>query len=513
MLLLVATSAGCGESSEQSPDMAVTEAPDMTAADDLAAVQDDSGVGNDLGSAHDLARPFPDFAGIDCGGDYDVHEGDRAAPTCMFGAGDNTISSVGPCIPHGTDLAGKIDHIVVVMQENRSFDHYFSHLPQYGVTDVNVASDTASNPQGVFNATTGLCMPTAGSLSRYHETRYCIFDTEHDWMPTHAQYNNGAMDGFLCTNNDTTGAGGQRALGYYTDVDIPYYYWLAKNFSISDTYFSSLLGPTYPNRYFLYSATAFGRTQSANTPSEAPPEPQGQTQNIFFELDQGAHTWKIYKDGAVSFGTLYGAAYAGVPFQNFALDVQANTLPDVSFIDPDWTGTPAGHMGNDEHPPSNMQVGEQYVAGIISTLTSNPTVWQKSALFFTYDEHGGYYDHVPPPPACKPDATDPTDPYPILYHYDRYGVRVPLIVVSPYAKKGYVSHKVMDHTSILRFIENRFNLPAMTKRDANAWPMLDLFDFANPPFMNFPTGAPSTTPSVTGQTYCTANPNGGTGGP
>jgi phospholipase C len=134
---------------------------------------------------------------------------------------------------------------------------------------------------------------------------------------------------------------------------------------------------------------------------------------------------------------------------------------------------------------------------------SNPTVWKKTVLFITYDEHGGLYDHVPPPPACEPDGEVTPD-----YKFDRFGIRVPTMVISPFAKASYVSHLVADHTSITRFIENRFDLPAMTRRDANAWPLLDMFDFEKPPFVTPPTGAPSAEPSVAGLDWCAKNPPG-----
>ena len=144
----------------------------------------------------------------------------------------------------------------------------------------------------------------------------------------------------------------------------------------------------------------------------------------------------------------------------------------------------------DEHPPANIQQGEQFAASVTEAVLTSPD-WPHTALFITYDEHGGFYDHVPPPAACAPDAIspmlDPSDPssdFPA--QFDRYGFRVPLLVVSPYVKPGFVSHVIYDHTSILRFIETRYDLPALTNRDANAAPLLDLFDFSRPALLNPP---------------------------
>jgi phospholipase C len=169
-----------------------------------------------------------------------------------------------------------------------------------------------------------------------------------------------------------------------------------------------------------------------------------------------------------------------VTIDEYFADAAAGTLPDVSFVDPSFMGDV--NTQSDEHPPANAQVGQAFVAGVIDALMESP-LWPSSALFLTYDEHGGFYDHVPPPPACPPD-----DIAPLLLEgdtpadFDRYGFRVPLVVVSPFAKKRFVSHVVHDHTSILRFIETRFDLPALTRRDANADPMLEFFDFTTPPF-------------------------------
>src|SRR5688500_11066386 len=139
----------------------------------------------------------------------------------------------------------------------------------------------------------------------------------------------------------------------------------------------------------------------------------------------------------------------------FAADVAADTLPHLAIIDPNFTGSGQ----NDEHPPTHPQLGQELVASMLGTLMSNPAVWRKRLFILFYDEHGGFYDHVPPPPACEPDNHVPPD-----WRFDRLGVRTPVIIVSPFAKRAYVSHTVTDITSITRFIQNRFDLPAMTAR-------------------------------------------------
>ncbi len=182
--------------------------------------------------------------------------------------------------------------------------------------------------------------------------------------------------------------------------------------------------------------------------------------------------------------------------------IAAGTLPQVSFIDGQLGEE--GPAGDDEHPPGDIEIGQKFVADILIALMKSPD-WGHVAFFLNYDENGGFYDHVPPPNACAPDATPAVlngsndQKYP--GGFDRYGFRVPLLVVSPYAKKGYVSHNIYDHTSVTRFIETKFRLPALTGRDANADPLMDFFDFQNPPNMTPPT---LTEPAVdpTEASYC-----------
>jgi phospholipase C len=166
-------------------------------------------------------------------------------------------------------------------------------------------------------------------------------------------------------------------------------------------------------------------------------------------------------------------------------DLANDALPSVAFVDPTLTEDP--QTASDEHPPSNVQVGQAFVADVINGLMASPA-WQTSAFFLAYDEHGGYYDHVVPPAAPIPDAIPPIlQPGDTPGAFDQYGVRVPAVVVSPYSKPHFVSHVVHDHTSILRFIEYRFGMPALTNRDANADPMLEFFDFNTATFATPPS--------------------------
>jgi len=241
-----------------------------------------------------------------------------------------------------------------------------------------------------------------------------------------------------------------------------------------------VLGPTYPNRFFLVAGTSFGRISN-----ESPSNKSEYGPSVFDLLENAGVSWKIYYND-IPFGGFFAGARAHpekfVLIDQFYADAEAGALPEVAFVDPAFFGSEQ----SDEHPPANVQFGQAFVAGVVNALFASPN-WPSTALFVTYDEHGGYYDHMVPPAACVPDATPPRlTPTSVPASFDRLGIRVPMVVVSPYSKPHYVSHRTHDHTSILRFIETRFDLPALTARDANADPPLEFFDFHTPAFLNPP---------------------------
>jgi phospholipase C len=394
-----------------------------------------------------LAAGFNAFA-IDCS----QKAGSLPYPAKSKGANDSQIP---------------IDHIIVIMQENHSFDAYFGRLnqPQYygsaidGVTDDMYNLDKSGNP-----------------VHAYHETNLCIADVDHTWNAMHVSWDNGKNDGFVSYN-------GERTMAYYDQTDIPYYYELANQFAVADRYFCSLLSQTYPNRFFLLTGTAFGHVYNDS-------EVGGFKQRTIFDnLTENNVSWGYYTDSP-GYLQLFGPMWEKnkkkmFTYADFKKHLDDNTLPQVVFIDAEFDTV-------DEHPDADVQIGQQWVAQTIRDLM-NSSSWKNSALFLTYDENGGFYDHVPPPEACLPDDIPPIfSPELIPGTYDRLGFRVPFVLVSPYAKRHYVSHVTYDHTSILKFIETKFNLPALTNRDANADSMLDLFDFENPNFSipNLPSGDP-----------------------
>jgi phospholipase C len=458
----------------------------------------------------------------------------RAA--CSFQRGDKPSKT----LPGATVPAGTVDKIVVLMQENRSFDHYFGQLNAY------VAKKLAANPELRSNyagwhvdgaQAAGQDDGKGGRLSGKHAPELCHADTNHEWYGAHEEYAGGKLDGFFLANDHKSELGlgddltsGQRALDWYDDRDLPFYYDVATTFGIGDRYFSSLLGPTFPNRDFLYSATSRGITynwsglearDSAHVPFRQPYDDDDEKSErlIFDRLQKAGISWDIYTDGHVSadlpgpFPKISPAVTLKVgvstaigdgvgphghwgwhtifkfhSMDEFYSDAKNGNLPHVAFVDPNLTG--GSSQSNDEHPPSNIQLGEDYVRRVSTALMQGKD-WNHTALFVTWDENGGIYDHVTPPKACAPDNTKPT------YHtsediaysrqhpgdgFDQYGFRVPVLVISPWVKAHHVSHVTYDHTSILRFIETRFDLPALSGRDANADNMVDFFDFSRPTF-------------------------------
>jgi phospholipase C len=427
----------------------------------------------------------------------------RAA--CSFGRGDMPAATLGASTPIDTDIP--IQNIVVVMMENHSFDSYLGHLNQYANrTDIESADAGATNPD-----VDGAAVPWA------HAAHPCTQDTDHEWAGTHLEIDNGKMDGFVVTNDghysgttfvpgtpdggDPAQYAGARAMSWYDQTDLPFYYQLASTFALADHYHCSVPGPTWPNRMYLYAATSFGETTNAFPDITAYPYPANDAA-ILDELEKRHVSWLAYTDGPPSAGIVYGAAGANrwgrtisASFSQFQKDAASGNLPQVSFVDPDLSSETNGGAGTDEHPPGDIQSGQLFVSQVVQAVMSGPQ-WGTTALFLTHDENGGFFDHVPPPAACPPDSTQP-----ILVGgdttqggFDIYGPRVLLIAVSPYAKKGYVGHTVYDHSSIARFIEAKFKIPALTARDANATPPTDLFDFTDPPA--FATPPTLTTPTI-----------------
>jgi phospholipase C len=452
-------------------------------------------------------------AGFDAGPRIDDNTAQANRGKCTYARGALPAETLGASTPIEGEIP--IDNIVVLMMENHSFDSYLGHLNQYtGRTDIESAPANASNPDTV-----------GGPKPWVHAPRLCALDTDHTWAGTHQEIDKGLMDGFAQVNEGTPvpaapdggkldpslGSGG-RAMWWYDQTDLPLYYELASTFALADHYFSSVPGPTWPNRRFLYAGTSFGGTQTGGAFALADetkyPYP-GNPLSVLDELEAANVSWMYYSDGPLPTLFLLYSDYSTRwqrtvkdSFAAFQAAAKAGQLPAVSFVDPNLAITNTGGE-TDEHPPGDIQLGQQFVGQVVQAVMSSPQ-WPHTALFITHDEHGGLYDHFAPPAACAPDTIAP-----ILVSgdttqggFDSYGIRVVLIAVSPYAKKGYVGHRVYDHTSLTRFIEARFALPALTARDANAEPPTDLFDFAQPPAFLSPPDIATPNVDPAGLAYC-----------
>jgi phospholipase C len=407
-------------------------------------------------------------------------EASAARTACSYGRGALPAETQGASYPMGSDIP--IDHVFVVMMENRSFDHYFQKLPEYGQPEADVAPAGFSNRDSDGN-----------EVPIFQQQAYCFVDTDHGWNAVHEQIASGQIDrmgGFVTSNegsHEMPAMGnlemfsGRRAMGYYDASDIPFYYWLANEFALGDRYFSSLPGPTFPNRMYLLGASSYGLVRNSLP---------GDYDIIVDYLEEREVDWKVYASGSASIGMYiskvkYLADHV-VRIDQFFEDAKSGNLPQFAFIDPK-VGLATGEWdNNDEHPPALAQIGQHFVATLVEALTKSPA-WPRSAMFLSYDEHGGLYDHVEPPSACPPDDLAPQlEAGDVDAAFDQLGPRVPFIVVSPYAKKHYVSHEIYDHTSITRFIGARFTVPAITARDANALAPFDMFDFDHPPHLDPP---------------------------
>jgi phospholipase C len=374
-----------------------------------------------------------------------------------------------PDLTAGTDTIPQIENVVVLMMENHSYDNRLGMLRRRGADGFRIGRDgrpAATNPYADGKIQHAFRMPTTCQLSGH---------PAQDWLASHTQYAGGRNDGFVESGS------GPVAMGYWEGADQPFYYSLARVFPIADRYFCSVLGQTYPNRRYLLAATSIGQVDDT-TPALTDYPANG---TIFDELDKYSITWKDYYTTLPSVA-LYPQLYLKnngtkvVPVADFFTDAAAGALPQYCLVEPNYET-------QSEEDPQNIVAGEAFAASVIDAVMSGPG-WHKTLLLWTYDEHGGYYDHVPPPAAFAPDDIPPAVPSGESTYdgFSRYGFRVPFAVVSPWARVNYVSHRVFDHTSILKLVETKWNLPALTYRDANASAMLDMLDLRFPAFARPP---------------------------
>lgn len=465
-----------------------------------------------------------------------------------------------------------VQHVVIVMQENHSFDNYFGVLPYAPGSPYHNGNGTCSSADHTcvdgltcsFDSSSNLNCANSNldddgsTVVAFHNSSRCVIpDLDHSWLGTHHEINfanpnstltNPLNDGFVLQNDVTElpdrgeSSIDDSTISYYTQDDLNYYYYLAEHFAISDRQFSSLLGPTFPNRSYLMAGTSFGHlTTNDIVPPIVGYKPINGT--IFDLLDKNGVSWTdYYQDVAQSVSFRPFDAH-NLPLAVFYFQAAGiGSLPQVSLVDPNF-GALGNAAANDEHPPTDIQRGQYYVSQVVNAIRNGP-FWKDTIIFITYDEHGGFYDHVRPPQAPQNNARTPDGVFPgqcedlsfppfslfpgggaecswnfvsttdttlkdaealcpalaknrtgrfpaSCAAFDQLGVRVPLTAVSPFSKPQYVSHTVGDHTSLLALIEKRFLASGgsplhLTRRDYYANTLEDLFDFDNSPSLNTP---------------------------
>jgi phospholipase C len=333
--------------------------------------------------------------------------------------------------------ASGLDHIVVLCMENRSFDHYLGWLPG------------ANGRQGGLRYADdhGVLHPT----HHLHDWSGCGFnDPDHSVAGGRVQLNGGRCDGFRKGDND------DYALGYYVEADVPTNSALAHNFTVFDNWFCGMLGPTYPNRFYTHAA-ASDRDSNTSTQSSLP--------TIWDRLaDAGVSANYYFSD--LPFLLLWGNKYLpiGRPIETFYDQAASGTLPSFSYLDPFFLGEGQGGS-NDDHPHADIRRGQSLIAKVANALMQSPT-WPKTALLVTYDEWGGFFDHVRPPRLADDNPA-----------HTQAGFRVPAYLISPFAPKGRVEHQTYDHSAILKLVEWRFGLKPLSKRDAASRNLAEILDF------------------------------------
>jgi phospholipase C len=335
-----------------------------------------------------------------------------------------------------------VEHIVAVCMENRSFDHFLGWLP------------------GANGRQAGLFYPDAhGALHpTFHLTTFqgCGHrDPDHSYNGARIEYDGGKCDGWLRVND-------RFSIGYYQRGDLPFFGRAAPEWTVCDNYFAATLGPTFPNRLYLHAART-DRTDDGITPTSLP---------TIWDRLAAAGVSHAYYFNDLPFVALWGLKYASITrtYDHFKRDAARGTLPAVSYVDPPFNlGGPTDGTASDDHPHSDIRNGEAFLNSVYRAVTTGPA-WDRTVLVITFDEWGGFFDHVAP--SVGPDST------PSLTGLR--GFRVPTLVVSPFAKRRFVASRLYDHTSILKLIEWRFGLSALSPRDAAANNLAEVLDLTSP---------------------------------
>jgi phospholipase C len=424
------------------------------------------------------------------------------------GGGASGSPSV-PSTPSACSTLSDIEHVIIFIQENRSFDHYFgSYRGVRGFSDQSMAFQQP-DPSNTGSPPIGTLLPFHLDTSTTNAA--CTHDITHDWVPQHQSWNNGAMNGFVTSRLPIDSNDAVLSMGYYNRSDIPYYYALADAFTICDNYFCSVIGPTDPNRLYTMAASIdpdgknggpvlqtivtnrssfYGKLTYTTMPEQL--QTRGISWKVYSSPDEEILNG-ILSDNVLSYfknfqdpsSVVHQNAFGPQFPTDFLADLVSGNLPQVSWI--------IGSVVTSDHPPAPAVFGESVLSLIIDALTVNPALWAKTVLFLTFDENGGFFDHVPPTTApagtpgeyvTAPAVPDPTAVgNPPITGPIGLGFRVPMLIISPFTRGGFVSSDLFDHTSVLRFLETLFgaevpNLSAW--RRAAVGDMTSAFNFKAP---------------------------------
>lgn len=350
------------------------------------------------------------------------------------GSGDSATDPSG-----STSVKPAIEHVIVVMMENRSFDHMFGALKLEEGREVEGLDADMSNPDADGN-----------TVTVFHSEVECVPDPGHSWDNSHDQWNSGANDHFV------TNYGDDEVMGYLNREDLPVYYALADRYALCDHWFCSVMGPTWPNRLYGHAGTSDGQDNN-----DLPADVFFTFPTVWTKLDEIGVGWRYYYTDLPFIALFEGHSREETvgDLDDFFWDLENGELPPVVWVDP-------GFSWCDDHPPHFVGFGQEWIAAVYSALAASP-YWSKSLLVILYDEHGGFFDHVPPPTTDDDFAAE---------GFDQLGFRTPALVVGPYVKSG-VSSIVFDHTSWIRFVCDLYGIEPWTRRIAAATSIGELIDW------------------------------------
>jgi phospholipase C len=416
------------------------------------------------------------------------------AGTASGGALSAPAGQAAPAPPARPTKLADIDHIIIMMKENRSFDHYFGTLSGVrGFSDPKAAR--LSGGGSVFEqpdaaAPAKVALPFRLDTTRTSAQR--LADLDHGWAVQHASFAGGRMNGWLAAHRAYDGGRGPLTMGYLTRADLPYYHALADAFTICDGYFCSVLGPTFPNRFFAMTGSIDAAGGAGGPQIDNQIRPPLHWETYPERLEAAGISWRIYHDfddyncNVCKFLRQYRQALRGSPLRENALrdrplyellhDLRTGNIPQVSWI------VPSSFVC--EHPDYLPAAGEHHTSLILSALWSNPSLWARTAFIIHYDENDGLFDHVQPP-TPEPGTADEF----VAHAPIGLGFRVPCLVMSPFSRGGYVCSETFDHTSTLRLIERRWgvevaNLSAW--RRATCGDLTTAFGFGEPARYDLP---------------------------